>query len=224
MKRFKHLFSLALILTLIFSISVSANNKETKDTEEETPTEVVTNDTDAVDKIEEEPMIIDGVAVEVLPEGCWMFDYSDFIDPDASEADRAKLQETLDQIKALEEELGLLWDEVYESEAFNDEAFNDELFGDEIYLDDMLIDGELLMDEDWIVEPFTFDLFKEELKDDLTPEQLVEVEALFDQAIALDEKGDYEAAGEIWEQLFEMDIFDMTFFEVDMMEMDDLAE
>lgn len=103
-----------------------------------------------------------------------------------SETDEAKLEALYEEAEALEEELMAIYDEI--------EA----------------LDPDFMM---WNDYEWTFEDFAYELDEELDAETLAEVEALFNEAIALEAKEDWEAAEAIWDQLYEMDIFnyDMDF-------------
>lgn len=97
-----------------------------------------------------------------------------------SETDEAKLEALYEKAEALEAELMAVYDEIAD------------------------LDPNYMNWEDY---QWTFEDFAMGLSEDLDADTLAAAKALFDEALALEEKEDYEAAEKVWEKLYEMDIF-----------------
>lgn len=77
---------------------------------------------------------------------------------------------------------------------------------DELYAMDIFKYSELT-DECAVIEEFTFDIFKQDLKNNLSKDILDKVKSLFDKAITLENENKLDEAAKTWGQLYSMDIF-----------------
>ena len=183
-------------------------------------------------------------------EGLSFDDLSEFIADDASEEDIEALQDLYERIQALEEMIESLgarlddtWDDIMGSGLIEDEFFEEEDFTFDMLAEEFMEDisdedlaaAEALFNEAmaleeagdydeaeaiWdalndldiyedVDEEFTFDMLAEEFIDEISDEDLAKAEELFNEAMALEEAGDYQEAEAVWEVLDEMEIFDL---------------
>lgn len=80
---------------------------------------------------------------------------------------------------------------------------------------DELFDKDYIIEYDFEVEPYTFEDFKMELKDNVSQEDLEKAKMLFNQVLELEVEEKFDEAEEVWEQLWEMDIYDFEYEEYD---------
>lgn len=117
--------------------------------------------------------------------------YEDLIKKDATKAQKEALKKLFQKIEALEKEASSLWEEVEASKIIDFNAGA----------------------EQWTDNAYTFELFKEDLKKDLSKTVLTEVEKLFDQAMALEKEKKYDEADKVWTKIYEKDIFNYDIIE-----------
>jgi tetratricopeptide (TPR) repeat protein len=117
-------------------------------------------------------------------------------------------KETLKTVKTL-------FDEAIKLEFENkfDEAFDiwDNLFYMDIYENDVFemteLDSNVDMDSEFDLEPWSFEEFESMLKTDIDKQTLETAKTLFDQAIKLELENKFDEAFDIWDTLFDMDIY-----------------
>ncbi|WP_105614196.1 hypothetical protein [Vallitalea okinawensis] len=119
---------------------------------------------------------------------------SDYLKEDATKAQISEAKSLFEKAMKLEEdndwdEATKVWDELFEKE--------------------------YIIEIEFEMEPYTFEDFKMELKDDLSKDDLKKAEELFNQAMQLEEKEKYDEAWEVWEQLWSMDIYDFDYDDFD---------
>lgn len=112
---------------------------------------------------------------------------------DLSKTVLAEVEKLFNQAMALEkekqyDEADKIWAKIYEKDIFNYD----------------IIEGTA----EGLLEPYTFEMFKETLKKDVSKAVLTEVEKLFNEAIALEKKDAYDEADKIWDKIYDKDIFD----------------
>lgn len=216
MKRLKGILSIALVLTMVFTITAGAsdnknaneikavNRVEQMEVNENKDEKVEPEVTEAeVAQVDEEDELIE-CSFEYEP-----MDYTEFISEDASEEAKAELKVLLDKAEALENELAAVWEEAYQSEAFVDPfefEWDDEWFED---WDDNW-DDEWFEFDDWDMEeyePLTFEEFSSSFKKDISDETVQKAEVLYNKAMALEEEEKYEEAEAVWDELFELDLW-----------------
>lgn len=56
-------------------------------------------------------------------------------------------------------------------------------------------------------EEYTYDMFKQELKKDISKDDQAKAKQLFEKALELDKSGNYDDAKKVWDELYDMDIF-----------------
>ena len=66
-----------------------------------------------------------------------------------------------------------------------------------------------------VMTDYTFDMFKQELSDDISSEDLAKAEKLFNEAMALEKEEKYEEAMKVWDELYEMNIFDNICYDME---------
>lgn len=59
----------------------------------------------------------------------------------------------------------------------------------------------------------TFNMFKEELKDDISKDDLNKAKALFNKAMDYEKNDKFEEAQKVWDELYQLDIFNCGFLD-----------
>lgn len=106
---------------------------------------------------------------------------------DVSKEDLAKAKALFEKASRLNQQATEAWDELYNMNIFNDQ------FG---------LDSQ-----------YTFNMFKEELKDDISKDDLNKAKALFNKAMDYEKNDKYEEAQKVWDELYQLDIFNCCFLD-----------
>lgn len=110
-----------------------------------------------------------------------------------SKSDLKKSETLFNKATSLEEDASKYWDKLYKLDLFEDELDNNDL------LETESID---------MTDQLKFEDFAKELKKDIKPEVKKKVEQLFNKANQLDIDGKYDEAMKVWDEIYEMNLFD----------------
>lgn len=122
-----------------------------------------------------------------------------------SKTELQKAETLFNKATNLEGDASKYWDEIYNLDLFDTDGK---------YNDNIITCGELdnndLSEIDSIdmIEELKFEDFATEFKKDIKPEVKKKVEVLFNKANKLDKDGKYDEAMKVWDEIYEMNIFD----------------